>query len=101
MTNLDQETARTIIYPFLSENALLPQIANTMAEGEPGTGVAPTPPVYPVVEQRDHTALLGDSEFLGILVREHWDHGDAIRNYENLQTSLERIIRLIDEELSD
>ncbi len=97
----DQQTARDIIYPFLSENASLTQIANTMAGGRPGLGVSSSPPIYPVIEQRDHTALLGDSEFLGILVREHWDHGDAIRDYENLQTSLERIIRLIDEELRD
>ena len=97
----EMETARGIIYPFLSKNSSFTQIANTMAAGRPGVGDTPTPSIYPVGEQRDHSTLLSDSEFLGILVREHWDHLDAIEEYGKLQTEIERVMRLIDEELKD
>lgn len=87
----DQDNGRNVVIPFLTENTSLPQIANTMAEGRPGTGGSPTPPIYPTHGQNDHSALLEDSEFLGILVREHWDHLEAVGNYGNLQMTIERI----------
>ena len=97
----DEDNARNVIIPFLTENSSLTQIANTMAGGRPGTGDSPTPPIYPINERNDHTALLDDPEFLGILVREHWDHRTAIANYGALQMAIERLMLLIDEELED
>ena len=70
----DQYTTNNVVIPFLNTHSSLSQIANTMATGRPGTGIAPTPPVYPVSERQDHTGLLRHPEFLGILVQEHWNH---------------------------
>jgi len=97
----DKETARNVITPFLNTHSLLPQIANTMAKGRPGTGMAQTPPIYPVGESQDHTGLLRDPEFLGILIQEHWDHLEAITAYESLKAALENSVRLIDLELKN
>ncbi len=72
-----------------------------MAKGRPGTGQGSTPPVYPVVEPRDHTGLLRDPEFLGILIQEHWNHLGAISAYESLKAALENSIRLIDLEMNN
>ncbi len=97
----DQDTSLNFIIPYLSTHSSLSQIANTMANGRPGTGQAKTPPVYPVGERQDHTGLLRDPEFLGILVREHWNHKSAIRAYESLKAALENSIRLIDLEMNN
>ncbi len=97
----DQYTTRNVVIPFLNTHTSLSQIANTMAGGRPGTGRTPTPPVYPVGEPQDHTGLLRDPEFLGILVQEHWDHLAAIAAYESLKAALENRVRLIDLELNN
>jgi hypothetical protein len=72
-----------------------------MAKGRPGTGQAMTPPSYPVAERQDHTGLFRDLEFLGLLVREHWNHMNALRAYESLKAALENSIRLIDLEINN
>ncbi len=72
-----------------------------MAKGRPGTGEGPTPPIYPVGEPKDHTELLRDPEFLGILIQEHWDHLGAIEAYDSLNAALENGIRLIDLEMNN
>ena len=88
----DEYTTLNVITPFLNTHSSLSQIANTMTKGRPGTGQASTPPVYPVGEPRDHTGLLGDPEFLGILVQEHWNHLGAISAYESLKAVLSTAI---------
>ena len=97
----DRYTTANVVIPFLNTHASLSQIANTMAKGRPGTGRSSTPPVYPAGEPQDHTALLRDLEFLGILVQEHWNHREAKRAYESLKAALENGIRLIDQELKN
>jgi len=97
----DRYTTVNVIIPFLNTHASLSQIANTMAKGRPGTGLASTPPVYPAGEPRDHTGLLRDPEFLGILVQEHWDHLGAVTAYASLKAALENGVRLIDQELKN
>lgn len=96
----DRYTTLNVVIPFLNTRSSLSQIANTMAKGRPGTGMASTPPVYPAGEPRDHTGLIRDPEFLGTLVQEHWNHLEAIRAYESLRASLENGIRLIDQQLN-
>ena len=97
----DRETTVGVIIPFLNTHASLSQIANTMAKGRPGTRLQPTPPVYPAGEWQDHSALLGDTEFMGTLVQEHWNHLEAIRDYKSLKGVLENSIRLINQELKN
>ena len=97
----DRYTTLNVVTPFLNTHASLSQIANTMAKGRPGTGQSSTPSVYPAGEPQDHTALLRDPEFLGILVQEHWNHLEAVRAYEYLRAALEKGVRLIDRELKN
>jgi len=97
----DQDTTHNFVIPFLSTHASLSQIANTMEEGRPGTGQAMTLPLYPVAERQDHTGLLRDPEFLGLLIREHWNHLGALRAYEFLKAALENSIRMLDLEIND
>jgi len=97
----DRYTTLNVVIPYLSTHASLSQIANSMAKGRPGTGLAPTPPAYPRSELLDHTALLHDPEFLGTLVQEHWNHLEAITAYESLKAVLENGVRLIDQELKN
>ena len=97
----DEYTTLNVITPFLNTHASLSQIANTMAKGRPGTGLGSTPPVYPAGELQDHTGLLRDPEFLGILVQEHWNHLGAISAYESLKATLENSVRLIDQDLKN
>ncbi len=96
----DQYTTLNVIIPFLNTHSSLSQIANT-AKGRPGTGKELAPPAYPVGEPQDHTGLLRDPEFLGILVQEHWNHLGAISAYESLKAALENSIRLIDSEMNN
>lgn len=97
----DQVTTRDVVVPYLNAHSSLTQISNTMAKGRPGTGQQLTPPIYPVVDSQDHTGLLRDQEFLGILVQEHWNHLEAIGAYESLTDMLERGIQLTDQELNN
>lgn len=78
----DQYTTNNVVIPFLNTHSSLSQIANTMAAGRPGTGIGPTPPIYPVSERQDHTGLLRDQEFLGVLVQEHWNHIEASKSLQ-------------------
>jgi hypothetical protein len=97
----DQYITLNVVIPYLNTHSSLSQIANTMVRGRPGTGMNPMPPIYPVGEPQDHTGLLRDPEFLGILVQEHWNHTGAIAAYESLKGTLENSIRLIDLEMSN
>ncbi len=97
----DRYTSVNVVIPFLNSHASLSQIANTMAKGRPGTGLGPTPPVYPAGEPQDHKGLLRDPEFLGILVQEHWNHLEANTAYASLKVALENGVRLIDQELKN
>jgi hypothetical protein len=97
----DQDTTRNVVIPFLSTHASLIQIGNTQTKGRPGTGQSISLLAYPVAEAKDHSGLLRDPEFLGILVWEHWNHSSALRAYESLRAAIENSIRLIDLELNN
>jgi hypothetical protein len=97
----DWYTTVNVVIPYLNTHASLSQIANTMAKGRPGTGAGQTPPLYPASDLQDHTGLLRDPEFLGILVQEHWNHLEAIPAYESLRAALENGVLLIDLELNN
>ncbi len=99
----DYETYRNLLVPYLlSKHASLPQINNSTIKGRPGTGDQQDIFVeLPVNEPHDHTVLLDDDEFLGIVVQKRWDQGDSVDGYASLRSEMEQIIRLIDEALAD
>jgi hypothetical protein len=87
------------LFPFLSEHAYLPQIYNTF-KGQPSTGDFPNPAVLPTSETRDHTYLLENQKFVGMISIEHNDHNDAIWGYGTLKEKLKAAIRMIESELA-
>ena len=97
----DQDTTRNVVIPFLSTHSSLGQIGNTATTGRPGTGQSISLQTYPVAVAQDHSGLLHDPEFLGILVLAHWNHSSALRAYESLRAAIENSIRLIDLELNN
>lgn len=97
----DQITTNEVVIPYLNDHASLSQIANTMEAGRPGTGRDSVAPVYPTIGKRDHSELLRDQEFLGVLVQEHWNHLEANIAYLSLSRTLEHGIDLIEIELND
>jgi len=97
----DQKVTRDIVVPYINAHPALTQIANTMADGRPGTGDAPTPPMHPVFNIRDHRELLQDTEFLGIVVQEHWNHVQVISDYEPFKALIEKILRQIESVLTE
>ncbi len=99
----DYETYRNLLVPYLlSKHASLSQINNsTIKKGRPGTGDQQGGVELPVNEPHDHTVLLDDDEFLGIVVQKRWDQGDSVDGYASLRSEMEQIIRLIDEDLAD
>ena len=87
------------INPYLSEHANLPQIYNTHG-GQPGVGANPNPSIQPTGEKQDHTYLLQDPKFVGMIATEHVDHNDATYGYEVLKEKIETAIRIIESELA-
>ena len=96
----DQHTSINVLIPYLRAHTSLVQIANTQGKGRPGTKALLKEPIFPAGDSVDHSELLRDQEFLGIVVHEHWNHGSAIRAYESLKSALEKGIRLIDSQIS-
>ena len=95
----DEAATREAVLPYLNKNGSLRQLANTMGAGRPGVGSTNVPPIYPVDEPVDHSALLDDEEFLGIVVYEHWNHQEAILAMENLAVSINEAVALVDKNL--
>jgi len=93
-------TFRDNLMPFLFENAYVPQIANSI-EAMPGSGVNSDPARFPIAEKFDHSGLLQNRKFLGIITLKRWDHVDAIWAYGRIQSEFERAIRLIDQEIAN
>jgi hypothetical protein len=87
------------IYPFLTEHAYLPQIHNTM-KGQPGVGDYMYPTAQPTGEARDHTYLLQNPKFVGMISLELLDHHDAIWGYGTLSEKFEAAIGMIESELA-
>lgn len=87
------------LFPFFSEHTYLPQIYNTFT-GQPGTGDFPNPSLLPTNETRDHTELLQNPKFVGMISIEHNDHNDAIWSYGVLEEKLETALQMIEAELA-
>ena len=93
------EITTNVIMPFLYKNALLPQLSNAQLL-RPGTGDFELPRL-PIGERRDHSDLVHNSEFIGIVAHRIYNQSDAINAYAYLREVLEQLIIEIDETLRD
>ena len=90
----DKATFTEVLTPFLSRNASLPQISNvSFKEGRPGDGWGADPEgIVPAGKVVDHSHLLRNQEFAGIITRKLWNDSDVLFNVEDfaqpLRTSL-------------
>jgi len=94
----DYETFKNILMPYLYKNANVPQISNTLST-LPGTQTALSPWSFPPGIQRDHSVLLRDPEFLGIMVHKSWDQSDVIYRFTELRQVMTGFVDLLDREL--
>ena len=94
MTNLEDLIA------FLRLNASMPQLANTAtAKRNPGNNEVVYEYNLPLRTMRDHSELLGNSEFLGHLVRKLWHQLDATNRNERFLAESESLVALVQNEL--
>jgi hypothetical protein len=98
----DYETLMDEVAPFLGRNASLLQISNdAYVHGRPGDNAGKDPQrVLPLSRVRDHSDLLRNPEFAGLLVRKMWNDGDALFYMDQYLTGMDEIMALIDQELA-
>ena len=99
----EKETYTEVLLPFLSRHSSLPQISNVGYEhGRPGDGWGADPealvPVGPAV---DHSTLLRNPEFAGIVMQKLFNASDVVLTIERFSQALDELIGLIDQELAD
>jgi hypothetical protein len=97
----EEETTNLVeIITFLRTNASMPQLANTAAaQRKPGTNEVVYEYNLPLRATRDHSELLGNSEFLGHLVRKLWHQLDATNRNERFLAESESLVALVQIEL--
>jgi hypothetical protein len=98
----DYETLMDEVAPFLGRNASLLQISNdAYVHGRPGDNAGKDPQrVLPLSRVRDHSDLLRNPEFAGLLVRKMWNDGDALFYMDQYLTGMDENMALIDQELA-
>jgi len=103
VTNQDIATYTEVVMPFLSRNASLPQISNVSYEhGRPGDGYGADPgAMVPLGKTVDHSDLLLNREFAGLLMRKVFNDSDVLYNIDTVKTATLELIRLIDLELAE
>ncbi len=78
----------------------MPQLANTAtAKRNPGNDEVVYEYHLPLRTMRDHSELLGSSEFLGHLVRKLWHQLDATNRNERFLADSESLVVLVQDEL--
>ena len=100
MERQEELFTRHYFTPFLMKNTFLPQIANSDPTAFEGL-IVPSTSDYAKGKGVDHSYLLENNEFLGLLVREKWNHQDTISNMIYLRDQMLEIRSLIDERLGD
>ena len=98
----DYDTLMDAVAPFLGRNASLLQISNdAYVHGRPGDNAGKDPQrVLPLSKVRDHSDLLQNPEFAGLLVRKMWNDGDALFYMEQHLKNMDEMMVLIDQELA-
>jgi hypothetical protein len=103
-TDREFRSFEEVISPFLARNASLVQISNVQAvRGMPGLdGYGATPDdLLPISAKVDHSSLLRNQEFAGIVVRKHWVHDDILSDLPAYIEATRELGRLIDQELEE
>jgi hypothetical protein len=98
----DQANMLDVVAPFFSRNANLLQISNeAYRNGMPPDGTFADPSrVIPVPIATDHTPLLSNQEFAGVVTRTMWVHDRVLFDLCDVMVgNVGEIIRLIDQEL--
>jgi hypothetical protein len=103
VTRQDHATLWEGLTPFLSKNSSLPQISNeSYKHGRPGDGALADPDaIVPLSSVVDHSHLLGNQEFAGIVMRKIWNDSDVLYNIDDFAKYLDELLRLIDLELAN
>lgn len=96
----DLETFRNALMPFLYKNALVPQLSNAQLVMPGGAGDF-SQQRLPIGEQRDHTGLIENTEFIGIITHRFWDQTDAVDIYAQLRETLQKFTLAIDESMQE
>jgi hypothetical protein len=102
ISNLEYETNSEVIAPFLARNASLAQISNAKyTRGMPGLeGYAADPAsIVAVGDPVDHSPLLANREFSGIVVRKIWNHAIVLSALPPFLEETDRLVKLIDAEI--
>jgi hypothetical protein len=98
----DQKTMLEVLTPFLSRNANLLQISNeSYRHGMPPDGLLAEPArVIPLSETGDHTPLVKNPEFAGVLLQKLWIDTDVQRSLcGGMDRAIDEIVRRIDQEI--
>ena len=97
----DYVTFTEVLTPFMARNASLPQISNEgFTHGRPGDGWgADSEGIVPVGSIVDHSALLGNQEFAGAVIRKLWNDSSVLYNIDDYGKAMDELVRLIDLEL--
>ncbi len=99
MERSEEEFTRQQLDPFLMRNAFFPQIANAI-EAQHANVLVPPSSEFATGEGTDHTYLLDNREFLGLLVQERFNHEDAVYNLQDLEDVMRDVREAIEVELS-
>ena len=85
--------------PFFWSNAYYPQIENAK-ERFPGLAIENATPQIPIREKRDHSPLLGNDQFVGMLATELGSQSTLLRWYAKLEREIGQVTDIIESELS-
>lgn len=97
----DYELQMNVVAPYLRTHSNVPQIVASMST-RPGSTKKGEPFFsYPAKEVRDHSPLLKDSEFLGVVVQSEIVQSNVIDVYSALRPDLNKVVGLLDTELAD
>jgi hypothetical protein len=85
--------------PFFWSNSYDPQIENSK-ERIPGLEIENVTPIIPIRERRDHSSILDNDQFTGMLATELGSQSTLLRWYAKLDREIKQVTEIIDSELS-
>jgi hypothetical protein len=99
----DYQALTEVLTPFLSRNSSLPQISNAAYKhGRPGDGLGADPEaIVPTAQVIDHSALLRNQEFAGVVLRKLWIDSDVLYEVDDYASAMDELVRLIDLEIEN